>query len=434
MMASASAGTSRPEARELRACGLAALAEAGVLALPVWLVLTEARGLEIGVMALTLPFVAAYVGGALLACRFRGSRNVAFGAAMLAVLAGIWLGHGDLNRTVFAILIALLVSFRLVTLALRDWRVPIHAEVGWFALALGFEVMIAAGATPEWRAPLLLFVPLFFVAALASRASTVWTSGGAGELDEQVRAAWIRRALIATGALVGAMAAAVVLSIEGGVFDRIGVWLTPAANALASLIAWVLSQAARPIFFLVDLLGIDPDRVREFFDRLREGAAGRAIDPPGEAHTEIWQRMLGFLVFAAIGYAVFRAIRRFRPPSGAEPEPRVPGTQTETPLEVADAVPARSRLRRELPADAVRRWYAETLLALRRLDVVREPWQTPTEFAPAVAEAVPGCANEFERLTHAYEDVRYGSLRLDRTELRELEDGQKRITAALRSG
>jgi len=47
---------------------------------------------------------------------------------------------------------------------------------------------------------------------------------------------------------------------------------------------------------------------------------------------------------------------------------------------------------------------------------------------------VPGCADEFERLTHAYEDVRYGSLRLDRAELRELQDGQKRITATLREG
>ena len=433
-MATAWVGTTRPEARELRACGLAALAEAGILVLPVWLVLTESRGLEIGVVALAVPFVVAYVGGAILACRFRASRNVAFGAAMLAIVAGIWLGHGDLNRTVFAVLICLLVSLRLVTLALRDWRVPIHAEVGWFALALGLEVMVAAGATDEWRGPLLLFVPLFFVAALASRASTVWTSGGAGELDERVRAAWIHRALLATLALVGAMATAVILSVEGGVFDRIGVWLTPAANAVASFIAWVLSQAARPIFFLVDLLGIDPDRVREFFDRLRERAAGGAIEGRHAGPPEIWQRMLGFLVFAAIGYAVFRAIRHFRPPAGAEPEPRVPGTQTETALEARIAAPARSRLRRELPADAVRRWYAETLLGLRRLDVVREPWQTPTEFAPVVAEAVPACADEFARLTHAYEDVRYGSLRLDRGALRDLEDGQKRIAATLREG
>ena len=434
MMASSWVGTTRPEGRELRACGLAALAESGVLVLPVWLVLTEARGLKIGVMALAVPFVAAYVGGAMLACRFRTSRNVAFGAAMLATLAGIWLGRGDLNRTVFAVLICLLVSLRLVTLALRDWRLPIHAEVGWFALALGFEVMVAAGATDEWRGPLLLFVPLFFVAALASRASTVWTSGGAGELDERVRAAWIRRALIATGALVGAMAAAVVLSVEGGVFDRIGVWLTPAANAVATFLAWLLSQAARPVFFLVDLLGIDPNRVRELLDSLRDSVAGRAVNQRHAGPPEIWQRMLGFLVFAAIGYAVFRAIRHFRPPAGAEPEPRVAGTQTEGALETAAVAPSRPRLRRELPADAVRRWYAETLLALRRLDVVREPWQTPTEFAPVVAEAVPACANEFERLTHAYEDVRYGSLRLDPTAIGRLEAGQQRIRSAIGRG
>jgi hypothetical protein len=434
MMASSWVGTTRPEGRELRACGLAALAESGVLVLPVWLVLTEARGLKIGVMALAVPFVAAYVGGAMLACRFRASRNVAFGAAMLATLAGIWLGHGDLNRTVFAVLICLLVSLRLVTLALRDWRLPIHAEVGWFALALGFEVMVAAGATDEWRGPLLLFVPLFFVAALASRASTVWTSGGAGELDERVRAAWIRRAIIATGALVGAMAAAVVLSVEGGVFDRIGVWLTPAANAVATFLAWLLSQAARPVFFLVDLLGIDPNRVRELLDSLRDSVAGRAVNQRHAGPPEIWQRMLGFLVFAAIGYAVFRAIRHFRPPAGAEPEPRVTGTQTEGALETAAIAASRPRLRRELPADAVRRWYAETLLALRRFDVVREPWQTPTEFAPVVAEALPACADEFERLTHAYEDVRYGSQRLDRTAIERLEAGQHRIMLAIGRG
>ena len=424
----------RPEPRELRACGLAALAEAGVLSLPVWLVLTETRGLQIGVMAFAAPFVAVYVGGVLLACRFRTSPNVAVAAAVLAVLAGIWFGHGDLNRTVFAIVVCLLVAFRLVALGLRDWRAPIHAEFGWFTLALGLEVLIAAGATREWRAPLLLFVPVFFVAALASRASTVWTSGGAGDLDEQVRAAWIRRAILATGALVAAMAAAVVLSIEGGVFDRIGAWLTPAADAVATFLAWVLSQAARPIFWLVDRLGIDPDRVREFLESLGEGSARRGFGQQGAGEPSIWQRMLGFLVFAAIAYAVVRAIRHFRPPAGAEPEPRAPGAQTESPLPVVESVPARSLFRRELPADVVRRWYAETLLALRELGIVREPWQTPTEFAPVVAEVVPGCAAEFERLTHAYEDVRYGSLRLDRPALRDLESGQKRIAATLRRG
>ena len=429
-----SATVTTPEARELRACALAALAEAGVLVLPLWLVLTETRGLNIGVMALAVPFVGAYVAGAVLACRFRASRSVAIVAAVVATLAGIWLGHGEINRTVFAVLVCLLVAFRLVTLALRDWRLPIHAEVGWLALALGLEVMIAAGANREWHGPLLLIVPVFFVAALASRASTVWSFGAAGELDEHVRAAWIRRALVATGALLGAMVAAVALSVEGGVFDSIGTWLTPAANAVASFLAWVFSQAARPIFWLVDLLGIDPRKVRELLESLRNGRVGRALTEQRTAGETFVQRMLGLLVFAAIAYAVFRAIRRFRPPEGVEPEPRAVGTHAEAPMAQVDPLPPRPRFRHEPPADRVRRWYAEALWALRRREIVREPWQTPAEFAPVVAGAVPSCADAFGELTRAYEDVRYGSLRIDAAELGRLEAGQERIMAAVRGG
>jgi uncharacterized protein DUF4129 len=428
------ADVTRPERRELRACGLAALAEAGVLVLPLWLILTQTRGLHIGVMALAVPFVATYVGGALLACRFRASSNVAYVAAAIAIVAGIWLGHGHVNQTVFAVLVCLLVAFRLVTLALRDWRLPIHAELGWLTLALGLEVLIAAGATREWHGPLLWIVPVFFVAAFASRASTVWTFGAAGELDERVRAAWIRRALLATGVLVGAMVAAVALSIEGGVFDRIGRWLTPAADAVTSAFAWVLSQVARPIFWLVDRLGIDPGAVRDLLNGLRNGSVGRTLVEQRAAGESFVQRMLGLLVFAAIGYAVFRAIRRFRPPVGSEPEPRIVGTQAEVALAEVEPLPPRPRLRREPPADTVRRWYAETLWALRRREIVREPWQTPAEFAPVVAGAVPACADAFEALTRAYEDVRYGSRRIDAAAVTRLEAGQKTIMAAVGGG
>ena len=335
----------------------------------------------------------------------------------------------------FAVLICLLVSFRLVTLALRDWRLPIHAEVGWFALALGFEVMVAAGATDEWRGPLLLFVPLFFVAALASRASTVWTSGGAGELDERVRAAWIRRALIATGALVGAMAAAVVLSVEGGVFDRIGVWLTPAANAVATFLAWLLSQAARPVFFLVDLLGIDPDRVRELLDSLRDSAAGRAVEPAprGPARDLAADARVpgvrGDRVRGVPGDPALPAARRRRAGASRPGDPDRGGARDRG----ESRRPGRGSVASCPPTPCA----AGTPRRSSRsggCDIVREPWQTPTEFAPVVAEAVPACANEFERLTHAYEDVRYGSLRIDRTAIGRLEAGQQRIMSAIGRG
>ena len=423
----------RPGARELRACGLAAIAESGVLVLPVWLLLTETRGLEIGVVALAVPFMTIYVGAVLLACRFRASRHLPLAAIVLAVLAGAWLGRGDLNRSVFAVVVCLLVALRAITLALRDWRLPIHAEFGWFALALGIEVMVSVGANPEWRGPLVVIVPLFFAAALASRAVTVWTTSGSSELDERVRASWIRRAGLATGLLVGTMAAAVVFSVRGGVFDRVGAWISPVADAFASLLAWTLSQVVRPIFWLVDQLGIDPNRVREFFEDLRENAARAAQEAGTSEGPTVWQRILGFVAFAAIGYAVFRVIRRFRPQGGgAEPERAVPGSATMSALE--DEPPVEPRVRRELPADAVRRWYAETLDALRTREVVKESWQTPAEFVPTVAAAFPACERPFAELTRAYQDVRYGGLRLPGDRLERLKAGQETLVSAMSSG
>ena len=422
-----------PEQRELRACGLAALAESGVLVLPVWLLLTETRGLEIGVIALAVPFMTVYVGAVLLACRFRASRHLPLAAIVLAVLAGAWLGRGDLNRSVFAVVVCLLVGLRAITLALRDWRLPIHAEFGWFTVALGLEVMVAAGANPEWRGPLVVIVPLFFAAALASRAATVWTTSGSSELDERVRAAWIRRAALATAMLVGTMAAAVAFSVRGGVFDRVGAWIAPAANAFASLLAWSLSQIVRPVFWLVDQLGIDPDRVREFFEDLRRNAARVAEEAGRSEGPTVWQRILGFLAFAAIGYAVFRMIRRFRPRGGGdEPDRTVPASATVSAL-AEPPLPVRPRVRRELPSDKIRRWYAETLGALRTREVVKQPWQTPAEFVPSVAAAFPACAAPFAELTRAYEDVRYGGIKLAGDRLDELAAGQRRIERAIGS-
>jgi hypothetical protein len=51
-----------------------------------------------------------------------------------------------------------------------------------------------------------------------------------------------------------------------------------------------------------------------------------------------------------------------------------------------------------------------------------------------VAGAVPGCADAFEELTRAYEDVRYGSRRIDAAAVTRLEAGQKTIMAAVGHG
>lgn len=423
-----------PDARELRSAGLAALAEAGVVYLPLHMILTETRGLEVDIEAIALPFVVAYVAGTLLTCRFRGSRSLASGALVAALLAGLYLGGGDLNRSVFTVVVSLLVGLRVVSLGLRDWRAPIDAEIGWGAVALGFETILSGEAQPEWRPLLLVFVPTFFVASLASRASTVWTSGGATDLDEPVRVAWIRRAVLVTGALVAAMVAAVVLGVRGGVFDRVGAWLAPATSAVASFLVFLLTQAARPVFWLVDRLGIDPEAIRRFLEDLRErGLARQAEEELERGGASLWQRVLALLAFAAAGFLLYRALRRFRPRLGPEERRRPEGTATATPLPPEEAPPTRrAALRRELPADAVRRMYAEALLALRARDLPKEPALTPSEFAPVVAGEFPEVEHGFRELTRAYQDVRYGNLRPDREALDALRAAHRRVLSAIR--
>jgi hypothetical protein len=80
-------------------------------------------------------------------------------------------------------------------------------------------------------------------------------------------------------------------------------------------------------------------------------------------------------------------------------------------------VPPRSRRRwfatrgrREMPADTVRRWYAESLVALEDRGVEKAAARTPAEFLGEVRSAFPTGGTAFEALTRAYEDVRYGRL------------------------
>ncbi len=264
---------SQPDAHELRACALWALAESTVVYPPVGLFLVAVRPFGLGAQMFAIPFVVGYVGGAALAYRFRTSRNLGTAAAMVAVLVGLLVGRDGFAEAAVAALVALLVALRVVTLAVRDWRSPIHAELVWGAAALGTEAMLAA-ALPEWRALLAAFVPTFFGAALASRAVTVWSVGSPGELDERLGSSWIRRTLLAAGGLAAAMALAVVLGVRGGLFDVLGRLVRPVAEVVGSAVLWLILQAARPLFWLADRFGIDPERVREFLDRLRQSVAG----------------------------------------------------------------------------------------------------------------------------------------------------------------
>jgi hypothetical protein len=230
------------------------------------------------------------------------------------------------------------------------------------------------------------------------------------------------------------MALGVVLGVRGGLLDLLGRLVRPVAEVVGSAILWVIIQAARPLFWLADRLGMDPEAVREFFEQLRErvvGARGPVdLGPPEPAP---WARVVGLVVFVALAYLLYRLLRRVRGEPLSEREARPPRAAPPMTRAVAEPIAEpRRRFRRELPADAVRRWYAEALLALP-LDLRKAPSLTPAEFVPEVAVRFPAQAADFRALTHAYEDVRYGNRRLGRGRMRELGAGQRRLLDGLRS-
>ena len=151
-------------------------------------------------------------------------------------------------------------------------------------------------------------------------------------------------------------------------------------------------------------------------------------------HPALAARLVGLVAFVLIVWGLTRLMRRLRPEpqsspvAGPSPTAAVERRELEQPQ---DAHTTR-RLRREPPADRVRRWYAEALAALAGRGLAKEDDATPAEFAPLVALAYPECADGFAALTRAYEDVRYGSLRSDRPTLRRLQDEQRRLLHAIR--
>jgi hypothetical protein len=102
----------------------------------------------------------------------------------------------------------------------------------------------------------------------------------------------------------------------------IGRWLGPVLRVVEAGFLWVVVQAARPLFWLADRIGIDSEAIREVLERLRSSAARpRATDLPPPAPSP-WQRVIGLLVFLAIGYVLYRVLRRSHPPADLEGTPR----------------------------------------------------------------------------------------------------------------
>src|SRR5439155_396463 len=142
------------------------------------------------------------------------------------------------------------------------------------------------------------------------------------------------------------------------------------------------------------------------------------------ATTAAWaERLVGLAVIAVLTWALAK-LGRHRLVRGARrrPLPEVFEPSTAEASRLPEPQPRRrSRIRRDLPGDLVRRWYAEALLLLERRGVIRPPALTPGEYSHAVAKAFPECRGQFEALTRAYEDVRYGNRSVDPPILRTID-------------
>jgi hypothetical protein len=421
------------------AASLAALAESGLLFLPLQLVVVDEVGASTGPLATYPVFVALFTGGVAAASAFRHSPVMPTAAAAAALGVGLaqalmW-GEGGLAATGLVVILSLLVAFRAVVLGHRDWRDPVAESFVVGTLVLLAEVAIGTtGDGSEWEPYLLAVVTLFFLGSLGSRAASVWVAGHLGRIPDQGSGRRLRFAVLCLGGFGGVLVVAAALGRPRGPLAKAGGLALFLLGQILYGIAFVVARVvAGPIEWVVDRLNVDISVVSDVARDL-EGFLQRG-PPAGTPGSSPLARILGLAVLAAIGFLLVRAIRRYRELAGAAPAPaRAPEPEPETDRVGARRRPGRRSLRRrrELPADTVRRWYAEALLDLERLGLRRPQSGTPGEYLRTAAAAYPECATGFTALTRAYEDVRYGSRVLPRAEIDRLDASRQLAMAALR--
>jgi hypothetical protein len=415
----------------MEAAGFAALAEAGVLFLPLmefsWESVKASGGplQEYGIVA---PL---FVVGVLAGLNVRRFRLYLWGAAGLGAGVGLAeaLGWGDGNApgTAFLVVLTMLAAWRMVSLAARDWREPVKESFVWGSLVVLVEILIAGSANAQWRALLPVVVVLFFAGSLASRAASVMLDR-AGEAEPSRSAERGRRliSILLLSILGGFLGLSVVLGGHHGLFRIVGglaagvvglallglAYVT--ARVLLEPLSWVL---ARLHFSLAPLQRL----IRRFaHPRAANQRAHHLVNAP-------WgERLIGVAVMVGVAFTILWLIHRLR--LRAAPGRR---SATTSPVPVPTEVEPnrnarihRRRLRRELPADLVRRWYAEALLLLERRGLGKPAAVTPSEYLGDVVRAFPPCGTQFESLTRAYEDVRYGNRTISSSVLQEVEAGR----------
>jgi flagellar biogenesis protein FliO len=423
------------------AAALAALAESGVIYLPVSLLTQQAALAHTGPLTNYPLFALLFTAAVALSTPFQRSPVMPVVVSIGAIVAGlaqgsIW-GHGGPAGDLTMLLIALLVALRIVTLAARDWRNPVNEAFAIGGVALFFELAVAVNVRAGWEPILPVVVLLFFLGSLASRMMSVrltgWHEGRVEQSSE-----WLSLPLKLLGVLAVLLVIGWGLGGKGGWIQLAGRALFPVINLVVSVVAFVMSQIFRVVAWLLHALHIQADLA----SALRKLAARLALTRTrsnvanGPAKVGWFQRVLGLMALVGMIAGVIWAIRRRKATSEVF-EPRTKRTeelrfQPKTRARLSEGMGR--RLRREMPADTVRRWYAEALVLLEDRRLPKPVSATPGEFLLDVSRHFPESASGFAALTRAYEQVRYGKLVIDRTKLSLLElqrdDAMERIRQA----
>ena len=420
---------------------LAALAESGVIFLPLQETVREVTGAHTGPLVEVWAFVPMFVLAVWLTTVWRRSAWSTYlliaAATLVAVLQAFVWAHGTPGRMAGVLTLSLLIALRVATLAGRDWREPIAASLGIGAMAALIEVAIAPGATPPWPALIGPVVVTFFVASLASRAASVRLeeTGARTRAGSELRApgSVIRLAVPCVAAFLVVLALMSAGGGSHGVFHWVGLLILGAFAALLIAVAWVLSPIALVLGWVGNWLNLDLfSWLRSRFERF-PGFAN--IDRNVKGHASTMEQMLEVITFVFVVWLLLWMIRRRRRVRvGPIGRPRPGSDVVALAAEVnAEAPRRRFGIRRELPEVTVRRFYAEALLALERRDVRKPDHLTPAEFVPMVGAAFPAVRPSFENLTRAYEDVRYGDRDITSERVARLRDRRSRMLETFRS-
>src|SRR6185295_3105967 len=118
-------------------------------------------GSTIPVASFAVLFLAAFAAAVGMATRYRASPRVAPIVAFGAIVFGLLLARGGVQREIAVVLLFLLVGLRAVGLAFRDWREPIAGSFLAGALILAVESVVGTAAPQDWGPWLIALMPVF---------------------------------------------------------------------------------------------------------------------------------------------------------------------------------------------------------------------------------------------------------------------------------